>query len=371
MKNDLYIDKAVDLLKQVALDSLTAAGLACSDVDTLVTVSSTGVAVPTLDVRLMEELPFRRNVQRLPLFGLGCAGGALGLARAAACARAQPGSCILCLVVELCTLTFCRSDRMTANIVATALFGDGAAGAVLTTDGPGPAIRAWGEHTWPRSLDVMGWHVTQNGLEVRLSRGVPDVARHRVRRVTDEFLASVGLELADVDDFICHPGGSKVLEALEDAFGLPSGGLAASREILRDYGNMSAATVLFILKRVLDDLGRRQQAARRGAAVPDDRAGTRLLDRVPGVGISLMPALYLIVGFLVAAATGRAVLRPPQPPGAADSGRRRSRPRALPGDGRPARRLVAGAGRQRSIPGPWCRCRCSPSSCCCSAGAYG
>ena len=251
LKNDLYIDKALDLLKQVTIDSLAAAGLACTDVDTLVTVSSTGVAVPTLDVRLMEKLPFRRNVRRLPLFGLGCAGGALGLARAAACARAEPGSRILCLVVELCTLTLCRSDRTTANIVATALFGDGAAGAVLTTDGPGPAIRAWGEHTWPRSLDVMGWHVTQKGLELRLARGVPDFARHRVRRVTDEFLASVGLELADVDDFICHPGGSKVLKALEDAFGLPSGGLAASREILRDYGNMSAATVLFILKRVL------------------------------------------------------------------------------------------------------------------------
>ena len=251
LKNNLYIDKAIDLLKQVTLDSLTVAGRTCRDVDTLVTVSSTGVAVPTLDVRLMEELPFRRNVQRLPLFGLGCAGGALGLARAAAWARAQPGSCILFLVVELCTLTFCRGDQMTANVVATALFGDGAAGAVLTTDGPGPAIRAWGEHTWPRSLDVMGWHVTQNGLEVRLSRGVPDVARHRVRRVTDEFLASVGLELADVDDFICHPGGTRVLEALEEAFGLPSGGLAASREILRDYGNMSAATVLFILERAL------------------------------------------------------------------------------------------------------------------------
>ena len=108
----------------------------------LVTVSSTGVALPALDARLMEELPFRRNVQRLPLFGLGCAGGVLGLARAAACASAQPGSRILYLVVELCTLTFCGSDRTTANVVATALFGDGAAGAVLTTDGTGPAMRS-------------------------------------------------------------------------------------------------------------------------------------------------------------------------------------------------------------------------------------
>ena len=265
-KNDLYIDKAVGLLARVAVDSLAAAGLACSDVDMLVTVSSTGIAVPTLDARLMEQLPFRRNVQRLPLFGLGCAGGALGLARAAACARAQPGSRILYLVVELCTLTFCRSDQATANIVATALFGDGAAGAVLTTDGPGLAVRAWGEHTWPRSLDVMGWYVTQQGLEVQLSRGIPDIARHRVRPVTEEFLASAGLALADVDDFICHPGGARVLEALEDAFGLPSGGLAVSREILRDYGNMSAATVLFVLRRALEtaaaDNGRRGGARR-------------------------------------------------------------------------------------------------------------
>ena len=265
-KNNLYIDKAVGLLKQVAVDALAGAGLACSDVDMLVTVSSTGIAVPTLDARLMEELPFRRNVQRLPLFGLGCAGGALGLARAAACASAQPGSRILYLVVELCTLTFCRSDQTTANIVATALFGDGAAGAVLTTDGPGPAIRAWGEHTWPGSLDVMGWSVTQAGLEVQLSRGIPDIARRRVRPVTDEFLASVGLDLADVDDFICHPGGARVLDALEDAFGLPAGGLAVSRGILRDYGNMSAATVLFVLRRVLEtpaaDNGQRGEVRR-------------------------------------------------------------------------------------------------------------
>ena len=115
------------MLKQVTVDSLAAAGLECRDVDMLVTVSSTGVALPALDARLMEELPFRRNVQRLPLFGLGCAGGVLGLARAAACASAQPGSRILYLVVELCTLTFCGSDRTTANVVATALFGDGAA----------------------------------------------------------------------------------------------------------------------------------------------------------------------------------------------------------------------------------------------------
>lgn len=251
-KNDLYIDRALSLLKQVAVESISRAGLECRDIDMIVTVSSSGIALPALDARLMEELPFRRNIQRLPLFGLGCAGGALGLARAAAWASSQPGSRILYLVVELCTLTFCGSDRNTANVVATALFGDGAAGAVLATSGPGTTITAWGEHTWPRSLDVMGWHVTENGLEVRLSRGVPDIARDCVRPVTDEFLDSVSLDLGAIDDFICHPGGAKVLDALEVAFELAPGGLASSRSILRDYGNMSAATVVFILKRVLE-----------------------------------------------------------------------------------------------------------------------
>ncbi len=251
-KNDLYIATALGLLKRVATESLGAACLHFSDIDMIVTVSTTGIAVPTLDTRLMEELPFRRNVQRLPLFGFGCAGGALGLARAAACARAEPGSRILYLVVELCTLTFCPDDQSTANIIATALFGDGAAAAVLTTDGNGPLVTGWGEHTWPDTLDILGWNATQRGLEVKLGRTLPSIARGGIREETDEFLASIGLDLDDVDEFVCHPGGPKVLDALEAAFGLPDGGLVHSRAVLREYGNMSAATVLFILKRTME-----------------------------------------------------------------------------------------------------------------------
>ncbi len=283
-KNDQYIDSAVGLLKKVAVESLAAANLECSDIDMIVTVSTTGIAVPALDARLMEELPFRRNVQRLPLFGLGCAGGVLGLARAATCARAQPGSRILYLVVELCSLTFCGSDRATANIVATALFGDGAAGAVLSTTETGPAVAAWGEHTWPGSLDVMGWHVTRNGLEVRMSRSIPGIVRNLMRRATDEFLASTGLALADMDDFVCHPGGAKVLEALEAAFGLAPGGLSASREILREFGNMSAVTVMFVLKRVLETS---ESANGRGTADPKAGRARRYLMTALGPGFSI------------------------------------------------------------------------------------
>ena len=256
-KNDLFLHNAVGLLKRVAIDALTDAGLECDDIDMLVVVSTTGIAVPSLDARLMEELPFRRNVKRLPVFGFGCAGGVLGLARAAAFART--GCRVLLLVVELCTLTFCSDNRAAASVVATALFGDGAAGAVLTAES-GPAIVADGEYTWQNSLDVMGWEVTGNGLEVVMSRSIPAIARQHVRDVTDDFLALAGLCLADIDEFICHPGGAKVIEALERSYELPPGGLAFSRSVLRDFGNMSAVTVLFVLQRALEAANRGQRS---------------------------------------------------------------------------------------------------------------
>lgn len=252
-KNRLYLENAVALLKGATVDCLTAGNTEPGEIDVIVTVSTTGIATPSLEARLMTELPFRRDVQRLPIFGLGCAGGVLGLARAAACARASPGSRVLFLVVELCTLTFRGRDRSAKNLVATALFRDGAAAALLTEDGPGPAISAWGEYTWPNSLDVMGWDVADDGLGVVFSRSIPHVVRKHMRRATGEFLSSQGLGLEDIDSFVCHPGGAKVLDALEEAFDLPPGGLEQSRAVLRDYGNMSAATVLFVLERVLDE----------------------------------------------------------------------------------------------------------------------
>jgi len=251
-KNRLYLENAVSLLKEAAVECLATSGLEPRDIDLIVTVSTTGIATPSLDARLMNELPFRRDVQRLPIFGLGCGGGVLGLARAAACVRARPGSRVLLLVVELCTLTFRSRDRSVRNLVATALFRDGAAAAVLTDHGPGPEVSAWGEYTWPDSLDIMGWDVVDDGLAVVFSRSIPELVRTRMRCVTEEFLASEGLGLHDIDSFICHPGGAKVLDALESAFKLQPGGLEESRAVLRDYGNMSATTVLFVLKRALE-----------------------------------------------------------------------------------------------------------------------
>jgi len=193
----------------------------------------------------------RTDVKRLPIFGLGCAGGVLGLARAVDLARVDPNAKILFLVVELCSLCFRRNDMSAANFVSTALFADGAAAALIASGGKGPAFGPSGEHTWPDSLDVMGWDIQDDGLKVVLSRDLPTFVRTQMRAVAVQFLQRYGLDLADIAHFVTHPGGAKVLVALEEAFGLAEGTLVAGREVLRDYGNMSSATVLFVLDRML------------------------------------------------------------------------------------------------------------------------
>ena len=252
-RNRIYLENAVALLRQASSDCLREAGLSAGDIDMIVTVSSSGIATPSLDALLMAEMPFRRDVGRLPIFGLGCAGGVLGLSRAAALSRAQPGARILFLVVELCALTFRHGDRSKSNVVATALFGDGAGGAILSSEGEGPSITAWGEHCFPDSLGVMGWDVRNDGLAVLFSRHIPRIIRDEMGPVVREFLRKHGLGLAGVSRFLCHPGGAKVIDALEVVFELPDGGLADSRAVLREHGNMSAATVMFVLERALND----------------------------------------------------------------------------------------------------------------------
>ena len=248
-RNRVYLDSALDLLEQAARRALEAAGRRAEDVAAIVTVSTTGIATPSLDALLVERMRLRPTTSRLPIFGLGCAGGAIGLARAATMAQAQPGSLVLFLVVELCALCFRRDDFSKSNIVATALFGDGAAAALLSTEGDGPAVIGAGEYTWPQTLDVMGWDVASDGLRAIFSRDIPDLVSTRLREAARAFLEARGLRLADVDRFVCHPGGAKVIAALESAFELENGRLQSERDVLREYGNMSAATVMFVLQR--------------------------------------------------------------------------------------------------------------------------
>jgi len=247
-RNRLYQENAVNLLAEAGQKALARANLSFDDIDGLVVVSSSGIATPSLDAMLMEKLHLKRNMERLPIFGLGCVGGVLGLARTAQLARGAPDKRYLYMVVELCGLDFIHADCTKSNVIATALFADGAAAAVISCTGEGPAIVGWNEHTWPDSLDIMGWDVSDEGLRVIFSQDIPTIVRRDMRRIVDKFLASQKLEIKDIAEFLCHPGGAKVVDAIEAALDLSSGRLHHARNVLRDYGNMSAATIMFVLE---------------------------------------------------------------------------------------------------------------------------
>lgn len=277
-RNAIYLESALQLLESATTAALARAGRSAEEIGAIVAVSTTGIATPSLDALLMERMGLRRTVRRLPIFGLGCAGGTIGLARAAGMAAGLPGELVLFLVVELCALSFRRDDFTKSNIVATALFGDGAAAALLACGSSGVAVVDGGEYTWPDSLDVMGWDVTGEGLKAIFSRDIPNLVTTHLHDVTVGFLERHGLTLRDVDRFVCHPGGAKVVDALETAFELKTGTLSDAREVLYDYGNMSAATVMFVLERAFNENPRSWKRALLTALGPGFTAGFTLLE---------------------------------------------------------------------------------------------
>jgi alkylresorcinol/alkylpyrone synthase len=248
-----YLDGGLELFIDAATKALDAAGVRADQVDAVVTVSSTGIATPSLEARAAVRLGLRADIERVPVFGLGCAGGVSGLSIAARLAQARPGSVVLMVAIELCTLAF-RLDELTkANIVATALFGDGAGACVLRSGDSGgiAEVEMSGQHMWPDTLDIMGWSVDPQGFGVIFDRAIPPFAEERMAPAVTGILERGGLSLADIDRFACHPGGTKVVEALERAFNLDQGSLDIERAILADYGNMSAPTALFVLERLI------------------------------------------------------------------------------------------------------------------------
>jgi alkylresorcinol/alkylpyrone synthase len=252
-RTDKFLEGATALFKDAAQKALEAAGTKASEIDTIVTISSTGIATPSIEAHVMHEMGFRDDVRRVPVFGLGCAGGLSGMALAAQLAVAMPGRKVLLVVIELCTLAF-RPDEMTkSNIIASALFGDGAAAAVLCAgeDAGHGAIEHSGQHCWPSTIDVMGWRVDPEGFGAIFSRSIPDLASRDLRPAADVFMARHQLTMADVDAFSFHPGGAKVIQALEPAFELDDGRLVNERKVLAGFGNMSAPTVLFVLEECL------------------------------------------------------------------------------------------------------------------------
>jgi alkylresorcinol/alkylpyrone synthase len=249
-RTKVYLDGAGALFVEAAQTALDRAGIRPRDVDVIVTVSSTGIATPSLEARASAQLGFKSSAARVPVFGLGCAGGVSGLSIGARLARAVPGENVLVVVVELCTLAF-RSDRSAkADVISSALFGDGAAAVVLRAESDDAALRigAAAEHTWPNTLDIMGWTVDPVGFGVVLSRSLPRFVEQRLAAPARRFVNAAKLI---APQFICHPGGAKVLDAIETALELQKGTLHDERDVLRGHGNMSAPSVLFVLERAL------------------------------------------------------------------------------------------------------------------------
>jgi alkylresorcinol/alkylpyrone synthase len=251
-RNAVYLEAAEQLFIDAATAAIEKAGLTPRDIDGVVTVSTTGIATPSLEARVAGRVGFRENVRRVPVFGLGCAGGVNGLALASRLATADPGSIWLFVTVETCSISIRLDSDDPAAVVATALFGDGAAAAVVTSGLHSLArITGSAEKLWPDTLRIMGWDVEDPGLAVVFDRAIPPFIEAELASAVDAMCMELGAERAKIDRFCCHPGGVKVIDAIESALHLNQGELNLEREVLRDYGNMSAPTVMFVLDRLL------------------------------------------------------------------------------------------------------------------------
>jgi len=252
--NEVWIRTAEELGNQAICRALARAGLSAKDLGAIFFVSITGVSSPSIDARLVNRMGLSPNIRRVPIFGLGCVGGAAGIARAADYVRAYPDQVAVLLSVELCSLTWQRDDLSVANLISCALFGDGAA-AVLVAGSerelPGPRIVDTRSTFYPDTEEVMGWDISEKGFSIVLSPEVPDVVRQHLGNDADQFLAEHDLTRADIGCWIVHTGGPKVLEAAEAALGLEPKELAVSWDCLRKTGNLSSASVLLVLEEVM------------------------------------------------------------------------------------------------------------------------
>jgi alkylresorcinol/alkylpyrone synthase len=234
------------------LAAIEKAGLQPRDIDGVVTVSTTGIATPSLEARVGPRMGLRGDVRRVPVFGLGCAGGVNGLSIASRFAAAEPGTNWLFVTVETCSISIRLDSDDPAAVVATALFGDGAAAAVVTAGEHSLArITGSAEKLFPDTQRIMGWDVEDPGLSVVFDRAIPPFIEEHLAPTIDAMCASLGIRREDIDRLCCHPGGVKVIDAIETALELNQGELNLEREVLHDYGNMSAPTVLFVLDRLL------------------------------------------------------------------------------------------------------------------------
>jgi alkylresorcinol/alkylpyrone synthase len=257
--NGAFLEVVVELAERYIAKALADSGLRPADVDLVVSTTVTGLAVPSIDARLVDRLGLRPDVKRLPLFGLGCVAGAAGIARVHDYLQGHPDDVAVLVAVELCSLTVQRDDVSTANLVASGLFGDGAAAVVLLgerraarLDAAGPRVRASRSRMYPDTERVMGWDIGGSGFRIVLAPTVADVVRTHLRDDVGGFLAANNLSVADVGTWVAHPGGPKVIDAIIAALDLPPEALDVTRQCLGEVGNLSSASVLHVLERTLD-----------------------------------------------------------------------------------------------------------------------
>lgn len=258
--NDVWLATALELGEEALVGALKEAGLGAADVDLLVCASITGVAAPSLDARLAGRLGLRPDVKRLPVFGLGCVAGAAGLARVHDYLRGHPDDTAVLLTVELCSLTLQQGDDSRANLIAGALFGDGAAALVARGSGGGsdsagprtvgPSVVATRSRLYPDTEHVLGWDIGAGGFRVVIDAGVPGIVRDHFGRHLRAFLAEHGLTIDDIGSWVCHPGGPRILSAVADALSLSDDAVDPARRSLATVGNMSSVSVLHILQSI-------------------------------------------------------------------------------------------------------------------------
>lgn len=257
-KNRIYIESATALGAQASRAVLNQTGTKPEQIDYIIYINTTGLATPSIDARLINVLGMRRNVRRTPIWGLGCAGGAAGLSHAYHYLLGHPDHRVLVVAVELCGLTFIHDDYSKSNLVACALFGEGAAAALMCGDeveAAGLDILDTQSSFYPDSLNVMGWNIVSRGMQVVFDRRIPDIVAGHAAPELDSFLAGRQTAREDIRHFLYHPGGMKVVDAYERAYAVNGDRFALSREVLRDYGNMSSVTVLFVVAKYLERYG--------------------------------------------------------------------------------------------------------------------
>jgi alkylresorcinol/alkylpyrone synthase len=252
-RNAIYLEAAESMFVEAGTTAIERANLEPGQIDGVVTVSTTGIATPSLEARVGPRMGLRDDVRRVPVFGLGCAGGVNGLATASRMAAAEPGTHWLFVTVETCSISIRLDSDDPAAVVATALFGDGAAAAVVTAGEHSLArITGSAEKLFPDTQRIMGWDVEDPGLAVVFDRAIPPFIEEHLAQTVDEMCAKLDIQRDDIDRLCSHPGGVKVIDAIESALHLNQGELNLEREVLHDYGNMSAPTVMFVLERLLE-----------------------------------------------------------------------------------------------------------------------